>query len=424
MSSRARVVILLLVASLIGGLATGWETYFSLSYVWGGLLLISFLWSRVSLTGIDLERRPRSLRSQVGRIFEESFVIRNRSRFRKLWLEVRDDSELPGHRASSVIAGLGRGREKTWIVRTLCTRRGRYRVGTAEIHSGDPFGLFPRVKEFMQEYYLVVLPRTERIRRFDFPSGRLPGGDAIRHRTHQVTPNAAGIRDYVPGDSLNRIHWKSTAKRQRLIVKEFEFDPQAEVWMLLDACADVQVGELVEPAMGISAGIVYGEYALPRSTEEYAVAIVASLAMYLIERDRPVGLISQGNARHVIQSDRGEAQLLNILESLAVLEARGNINLPDLLKVEGHRIPKGASVVMVTPSTNPELLAVAQNLARNDLSPVLILLEPESFGAERSGEGMLVAAQAAGISVRQIHFQDSLPEALSQRLNYRRWLAA
>lgn len=424
MSTRARVVIVLLIFSIVGALATGWETYFNLTYVWLGLLIASFFWSRISLNGISLERHPRSLRSQVGRTFEESFVIRNKSRIRKLWIEIRDDSELPGHRASSVITGLGRNKEKNWVIRTLCTRRGRFRVGTAEIHSGDPFGLFPRVIEIKQEYYLVVLPRTERIRSFEFPTGRLPGGDAIRQRTHQITPNAAGVRDYAPGDSLNRIHWKSTARRQKLIVKEFEFDPQAEAWILLDAHADVQVGRIVEISAEISAGIVFGEFGLPKSTEEYAVAIVASLALHLIERDRELGLISHGTARHVIQSDRGDAQLYHFLESLAVLEARGAISLLDLLKVEGHRIPRGASVVMVTASVNPKIIASAQDLSRKGISPVLILLDAESFGGEPGSQAMLVAAQSAGIAARLIRYEDSLAEELSQRTSYRKWVAA
>ena len=207
-------------------------------------------------------------------------------------------------------------------------------------------------------------------------------------------------------------------------MKEFEFDPQAEVWILLDASAQVQVGSIVEMSTEITAGIVYGEFGLPQSTEEYAVAIVASIALYLIEHDREIGLISQGVARHVIQTDRGVAQLYNILESLAVLDARGSISLVDLLKVEGHRIPRGASVVMVTASRDPRVIASAQDLTRKGISPIIILLDAESFGGEEGSEDQLVAAQAAGISARLIRYEDSLAQSLTQRASYRRWVAA
>jgi uncharacterized protein (DUF58 family) len=208
------------------------------------------------------------------------------------------------------------------------------------------------------------------------------------------------------------------------MVKEFEFDPQAEVWILLDANAKVQVRKIEEMSADIPAGIVYGDFQIPKSTEEYAVAVVASLALYLLENDRDLGFISHGKARHIVQSDRGEAQLYHILESLAVLEARGEISLPDLLKVEGHRIPKGASVVMVTASVNPQVIASAQDLMRKGLSPVLIFIDAESFGGDQGSQALLKAAQSAGISARLIRYEDSLAQELSPRKTFKKWVAA
>ena len=51
----------------------------------------------------------------------------------------------------------------------------------------------------------------------------------------EATSHAAGVRDYQPGDPLNRIHWKSSARKDRFMVKEFDQDPQGDVWILLDA---------------------------------------------------------------------------------------------------------------------------------------------------------------------------------------------
>ncbi len=62
----------------------------------------------------------------------------------------------------------------------------------------------------------------------------LSGGEARHRRTYQLTSNVAGVRDYVHGDSLNRIHWPSSARAGRLIAKEFELDPTADIWLYLD----------------------------------------------------------------------------------------------------------------------------------------------------------------------------------------------
>jgi uncharacterized protein (DUF58 family) len=418
---RARVVLGLFLLTLVGGIITGWDTYFALAYVWGGLLGVSFIWSRVALNGLTVIRNPRSLRAQVGRTYEEIITLRNNSRLTKLWVHIRDLSELPGHRASSVTTSIGKRESKEWLVRTICTRRGRFRIGPIELHAGDPFGLFPRILEIQQEYYIIVLPKTEAVRDCPFPSGRLPGGDALRQRTHQVTPNASGVRDYVPGDSLNRIHWRSTARMRRLIVKEFEFDPQAEVWVILDAHGAVHFGTLEERSPDLVSGVVHGDFELPRSTEEYAVAIAASLTMHLAERDRAVGFVAQGRARHVLQSDRGEAQLFHILESLAVLNASGRYSLQELLKVEGPRIPRGASVVVITPSVSPTALSAVHELKRSGLAPVLILINAFTFGGIEGSYKIANAALVEGIPVRMVSYGDSLTEALSHRTLAQVW---
>ncbi len=80
-----------------------------------------------------------------------------------------------------------------------------------------------------------MLPYIVDLDYFPFLPGLLPGGRALHRRTLEVSPHAAGVREYAPGDPLSRIHWKSTARRDHIMVKEFEQDPQADVWILLDA---------------------------------------------------------------------------------------------------------------------------------------------------------------------------------------------
>jgi uncharacterized protein (DUF58 family) len=211
---------------------------------------------------------------------------------------------------------------------------------------------------------------------------------------------------------------------RRLIVKEFEFDPQAEVWVILDAHGAVQFGAPEERSPDLVSGVVHGDFELPRSTEEYSVAIAASLAMHLAEQDRAVGFVAQGKARHVLQSDRGEAQLFHILESLAVLNASGRYSLQDLLKVEGPRIPRGASVVIITPSVNPMALSAVRELKRSGLAPVLILINVSTFGGIEGSDRLANAAQMEGIPVRMVGYRDSITEALSRRTMLQAWKSA
>src|SRR5438552_3227765 len=91
------------------------------------------------------------------------------------------------------------------------------------------------IRLFFHLFYLL-LPLLG----FVLPSAELPGGQDVKSRAFHVTPNVSTIRDYQPGDSFNRIHWRSTARTGQLMVKEFELDPTAEVYLVLDMQERVQ----------------------------------------------------------------------------------------------------------------------------------------------------------------------------------------
>ena len=103
----------------------------------------------------------------------------------------------------------------------------------------------------------------------------------IRSKALDITPHASGVREYVPGDPMKRIHWPSTARRGQLIVKEFEQDPQAEVWFFLDAQYTIHSEKPYDaPELSVEAWMFdrRPKFELPPSTLEYAISITASLA--------------------------------------------------------------------------------------------------------------------------------------------------
>lgn len=413
---RRYVVLLLLAASLTGALVTGRDIFFSLTYAWAALLALSFLWAAASLRGVEVSRHTRSRTARVGRPFDERFAIRNLSRIPKLWVEVRDQSELPGHHAGRVVDALRPGAERAWTVRTVCKERGRYRLGPVAVSSGDPFGLFQRRRQLPQINHVVVYPGTVDLPDFVLPLGLLPGGEALRRKTHQVTPNASGIRDYAPGDSFNRIHWRSTARRDQLLVKEFELDPMADVWVFLDACGEVQRGLEAAPVADSEADPLFPRrqgFVLPPTTEEYGVSIAASIAQYFVREGRAVGFVGYGRTRDVVQADRGERQLTKILEVLAVLRARGALRLDEVLQIEGDSLPRGTTVVLVTPSLDRRWVITAQVMQRRGLRPVAVLIDAATFGGAGGAEGLAQLLRADRIPARVVRRGDDLAAALS-----------
>jgi len=355
------------------------------------LLAISWVWSWSSLRGLRIERESGSDRAQVGQEITERLRIENLTRWGKLWVEVRDHSSLPGHNASQVVSLLPRGSAR-WHVRSLCIRRGRFLMGPLTLNGGDPFGLFPTRNLLPQTHELIVYPATVDVSSFVLPVGELPGGSTTQGRTPQITPNAVGVREYLPGDSFNRISWASTARTGQLMVKEFELDPTADVWLLLDMDGRAHVQGAVQGAGGESDDPL--ARLLLNSTEEYGVTIAASLARHFLNQNRTVGLMATGQHKEVIPTDRGARQLMKILEALAVIRAEGQQPLPELLVSQATQFGRHSTLIVVTASTDERIARALMGLVARGVKVVTIIIEPSTFGATESAI-LLVSALAA-----------------------------
>jgi uncharacterized protein (DUF58 family) len=417
LQQRRSAIYLIIVISLLAGLITGRGFFYNVTYAFAGLLLMAFGWAWTSSNWLRMIRQTRARRAQVGRYLEERFTLRNTSFLPKLWLEVYDHSSLPGHRASHIVSSLSSQSSTSWTARTLCIRRGEFNLGPLQIIGGDPFGLFEIERKISATSRLVVYPATVDISEFSLPAGLLPGGDALRRRTHYVTTNASGVRDYVPGDSYNRIHWRSSARRDRLVVKEFELDPLADIWLILDMERTVQAGDYA-PADSEAERMPWeaGSYfKIPPATEEYGVTVAASLANFFLLRDRNVGFVTEGQHREVIQTDRGGRQLTKILETLAVVRAEGTTPLEQILTLEGDQLGRGTTVIVITPSTRDGWSAAISRLLRRGLRVITVLIDAESFGG-RSGSRQITRRMGVmNVPSYLIKLGDNLSVVLSSR---------
>lgn len=415
MTTGQKVVLALFALSLLAGLATGGKLYYRLSVFWALLYFGSWLWSFISLRGLHFKRSARTLRAQVGQIFEERFEVQNLNRFPRLWVEVNDRSPLPGADGSRVLTMI-RGRQgRSYLARVRLVKRGVFPLGPTILATGDLFGLFPNEQKILEKDSLLVYPMMVDVRGFPNPPGLLPGGEALRRRTHQVTPNASGIREYVTGDPLNRIHWLSTARRGRLIVKEFELDPMADVWIFLDAAKDVQA-TLPQAQPDVYARDFWshaGKIPLPPSTEEYGISAAASLVRDYLRRGRAVGLACAGLHVTLISPDRGGRQLGKILEALALTQANGKLPLRALIETQVKHMVRGSTVVLITPSTSREIAIIGDFLLQRGLKPIAVIIDASTFGGPPGSDQLAESVKLLGIPSRLIKNEIDLSASLS-----------
>ena len=398
-STNALKALAVLVLVYIMAVGSQQELLYTIAYTMAVLLIVALAWALLNKRGIEFIRDTRTYSTQVGRTAEERFTVRNRSWLPKLWIEVRDFSTLPHHAASRVVS-MGGKQTRSWVVKTPCPRRGKFTLGPVTITTGDPFGLFRNRLTVADTRSLLVYPATVDLPGLDIPVGELPGGVTMRHRTHYTTTNASGIREYVAGDAFNRIHWPTTARTGRLMVKEFELDPTSDVWIMLDLQKRAHVGSGDD------------------STEEVAVSISASLAKHFLDVNRAVGLIAQGQDRNpplVLPSDRGNRQLLKVLEELVLVHAESRMTLEELLVAEGSRFGRNTTVIAVTPSLDEGWIVALRTLASHGVRAVAVLLEASTFGRAESSIFTVGNLAAAGIPTYLVKHGEPLDKALAGR---------
>lgn len=411
---------------LVLGLITARPMFYNMVYLIALALLLSLMWAWTGINAVRIARRTRSRRSAVGKLAEESFTVANTGLLPKVWLEVRDQSTLPVHRVSQVLNALPPKRQRHWSVRTICRRRGRFRLGPLSLVSGDPLGLFEFKRDLKVSSDIVVYPAMIPIPSFAPPLGQLPGGEAVRQRTHYITTNVSGVRDYAPGDSFNRIHWRSTARTGRLLVKEFELDPTADIWLLPDMHGAVhhelpyEEPEPQDPWVAILRGQRRPEIELDPSTEEYTVTIAASIAQHFIYKDRTVGMMAYAQTREVQQPDRSYRQLTKLLETLAVISAQGEVSLAQILISEGDRLGRGITLVVITPSLDRHWIAAARDVMRRGVRLIAVLVDPATFGGPAGVEAALGELQASRIPAYVVRNGDNLAQALSRQMSFER----
>jgi uncharacterized protein (DUF58 family) len=379
---------------VVVGFATGFWLLFRVAYATAIAVPLVYLWTRSMANGLEVEVARRSHRVTQGQHLEGRVVVRSKSWLPKIWLEIEDPSSVPGHASRRVLTLASRG-VAAWSYRTPTRLRGLYKLGPLTVTATDPFGFFRIRRVFGEVTTVLVYPNAPDLPNFYIPPANLPGEGRFRRRTHNVTPNVAGVRPYEPGDSFNRVHWPATARTGEPMVKQFELDPASDIWIVLDLQRSEQAG--------------VGE----DGTEEAAVRIAASIARYFINAHRSVGLISFGEDLRIDTPDRGQNHYTRILESLALARAVGDVPLTNLLLEESRRFGRHTTVVTVTPSAKEDWALTMMGLASRGVKVAAVLLEADTFGASHGTLDAYGTLMAGGVYTYTVKRDDDLGRVLS-----------
>lgn len=359
----------------------------------GGALLVCYLWTRTLARRLRFMREMRFGWAQVGDRLEECFELHNSSLPPALWVEIIDHSTIPGRQAGRGLGVEGRSAVR-WREDAVCTRRGVFTIGPTTLLTGDPFGVFTAVQHYPETASFLVMPPVVPLPDIQiFPGGRSGDGQP-RANAPDHTVSASSVREYVPGDSLRWVHWRTSAHRDSLFVRHFDGVPAGKWWMLLDMDAHVHVGTGRD------------------STEEHGVILAASLAEQGLQAKRSVGLVTQWKEGLLwLAPQSGDYQRWEILRALALVSP-GLCSLAELLAREGPAFSQNASLIIITPAVNERWVESLVPLLRRGVAPTVLLLDPASFGGVGGVGGMTALLADLGVPFHVItHDLLDRPEA-------------
>jgi len=363
---------------VIAAFSTGLPFLFYLLYL--AILVVggSYVLVRLGLSDLEAGYAVSQLHGHVGDRMRVTYTLRNGSRMPKLWLEVHNPTTLPGGLPGRALS-LASRQERSWLIRLPLSRRGQFRIEPLAIRTADPFGFFEASASVGQGISVVVYPRLEPLPLWRLPAASLEGSHASPERTLQTTPLATSVRPYAPGDSMNRIHWKSTARHGEIQVKEFDLEQTADAWIVLDLERGVQAGQ--------------GE----ESTTEAAVRAAASIADKALQEGRAVGMSVNANRTAFLPPDRGGRQHLKIMQLLAAVEADGRSPLVETLVQTVGRLRRGMTVVVITASLDPGWVRAISAVRNRGVACVVVTLDAAAYSRAveearaRLGGGQAVA---------------------------------
>jgi uncharacterized protein (DUF58 family) len=269
--------------------------------------------------------------------------------------------------------------------------RGRYAFEDVRIEIADPFGLESVSVPLPAPGALLVYPRLARLERlFSETGAHAHDGRRLLLRRHSGF-ELHGVREYEQGESLRRVHWRSTARRGQLMVKELEDAPRDEIAVLLDADGSAVVGQSFDVQVRTAGSIL----------ESY------------VRRGRRAVLVVNSERREVQQVHSPAADWRRALELLAAAEPTGRGSLGRLLAEHEGPAARALELAVVTARLEPGLVdrLVQRALSRRKVS--LVYVDPASFnGAPRRPNPLLLRLGSAGIPVAVVRAGDDLASAL------------
>jgi len=244
---------------------------------------------------------------------------------------------------------------KRRIYKLKCSQRGAYILRDINVTVGDLFGFSAETIPTEDFLEFLVYPKLINIENFQFANTNFQGDNYVKRWIHQDPLYIKGIREYNVEDRMKDIHWKSSLKMDKLMVKEYDFTSDRELTMIVNAqCGEPYWGN-IQPVL-----------------IENAIKVAASLASIAIKQGVPSGMWT--NSQLVGVETKIPAEVypdINALRKIMELSARMSysvtVKLSDYLRSKVSEFNRNSTYVIITPYLDEESANILSKLKRRGI---------------------------------------------------------
>jgi uncharacterized protein (DUF58 family) len=195
----------------------------------GGCFAVNWTFARRNVRNLSVTA-PRMIQLVEGERSREPWKVENPTTKHAENIELRNEAGLLTR------LPLIKAKENVSVIpRLIYERRGVFPNAEVTLACNGPYGLLRATRDLQLPGELVVLPRVYET---SAPAGagvdHISGGKFRGRRRVNSGTNFAGVRGWQSGDSIKQVHWKSTARRDQLMVKTFEEELGGRLTILLD----------------------------------------------------------------------------------------------------------------------------------------------------------------------------------------------
>ena len=257
------------------------------------------------------------------------------------------------------------GRDSVSVERRIA-QRGRHRLGPLRAHLIDPFGLAEVSSDVAPEASFVVYPKIEPLGEIAPPEERGGGGRSLVQHLSVSGDDFYAVRDWQEGDDLRKIHWRSSARRGELMIRQDEIRPFPRATLLLDNRASVH------------------RDAGPSSSLEWSIGGAASIVWELAKQGYALRLATADGGPGGTRWGREATDPL--LTTLAVASRSSHNNIAAVIRRAAARPGAGGALIAIAPPPSADVVPRLAQLSRVYSWCGLILLDIASFASSSGRE--------------------------------------